>query len=485
MRSDAKLRGNLMALVTQYVASPTLIAAAEEKLWQTVYDGYQALHAAYTVLLEHHEASPAASTLPDAIPQILLNLVDTLRLTAQWHYLRYQAMPVGGWLRLHELYRQAEALGCAQKPLQRYPNEPETSVMCCYLEALLLDSLNHTSMLKAEIQLVANLLGHWCRRVTLEADYDKARHLFFVALDDDCGGRRLRQFRPSPSNRYWDTDCLVTEVERLLHYLKQDSLPDGFTLPPGTGYADCRLLAEHMLAEWSRYDYLRQRRHEERSKVVNRAQVVHGILNICQHLKNVFYSRRSRPQYHDLQSHPLSQETRKPSKMSAASNPTHWHIREESPHGLSALVDAGMNLWLRPGKLILLDYAMDPDLPALGIVRSIRQEDHAMRRVGIEIVSYTMSQVRLKLLARPSQAQESLSSDVFLSLAAEGEPSFPALYLPADEEKNIPATLLLPNTECITGSIYALRTDTHYHKARLGRILERRDDWVRAEVALS
>lgn len=489
---DAQSRGNLAALVQQYAAAPTLTAEIDERLWHAVHDSYRALDGAYSVLLEHHNADPAASLLSRDTPQILLNLVDTLRRAARWHYMRYQAMPAGGWLRLHDLYRMAENLGCTQTLLHRYPGEPETSVMCCYVEALMLDTLNHTSMLKAEIEMVAQWIGHWCRCVELQADYDQARHLFFVDLDEDRGGRRLRHFQPSPGNRYWDTDRLVMQVERLAHYLQQDRLPDDLTLAAGVDYADCRLLAEHMLVEWSRHYYLRQRRREERSTVEKQAQVVHGILNICQHVKNVFYSRRWQPQYEELQGRPLPAEARRAARQEgevvlAGDEAVQWRIRNESNHGFGAMVEAGMNLWLRPGKLVLLDYEMNPDMPALGVVRSVQQQEEDMRSVGIEVISHTPTWVRMKLLAHGRDAQEFLPTDIFLAftLTAQGEPPFPALYLSGDEEKGTPATLLMPRAEFIDGGIFELRTDTHHGQARLGRVLEQRDDWVRVEVTLS
>ncbi len=489
---DAESRGNLTALVQQYAAAPTLAAEIDERLWRAVHDSYRALDAAYRVLLEHHDAHPSTSPLAGEVPQILLNLVDTLRRAARWHYMRYQAMPAGGWLRLHDLYRTAENLGCTQTPLHRYPGGAETTVVSCYVETLMLDTLNHTSMLKAEIEMVAHWIGQWCRCVDLQAEYDPARHLFFVDLDDDRGGRRLRHFQPSPGNRYWDTDRLVMQVERLTHYLQQDRLPDDLVLAPGIDYADCRLLADRILVEWSRYYHLRQRRGEERNAVEKQAQVVHGIQNICQHVKNVFYSRRWQPQYDDLLGRPLPAEVRQAAYQQdelvlAGGGRIQWRIRNESIHGFGAMVDAGMNLWLRPGKLVLLDYEMNPDMPALGVVRSVQQEDDDMRRVGIEVISHTPTWVRMKLLAHGREAQEFLPPDIFLAFAltAQGQPPFPAIYLPGDAEKGVRSTLLMPRAEFIEGGIFELRTDTHHGQVRLGRALEQRDDWVRAEVMLS
>ncbi len=71
----------------------------------------------------------------------------------------------------------------------------------------------------------------------------------------------------------------------------QEELEAGI-LPPDFGedivIPNALHLVDQLLAEWSRTDppYRRQRRLEERDGVSKFAQVVHGIFNVCQHVKN-------------------------------------------------------------------------------------------------------------------------------------------------------------------------------------------------------
>lgn len=492
LRIDAHSRENVAALIRQYVGAPVLAVEVDERLWRSVYDHYQALDTAYQAFLDGHADNLAASAIADDVPQVLLNLIDTLRGAAKWSYLRYQAMAQNGWLRLHDLYRQAERLDCTLTPLQRSPGQAETTVMCCYVQALMLDTLNHTSMLKPEIEMVADWIAHWCRCVELEAAYSEPRHLFFVNLEEDRGGRRLRHFQPAESHRYWDTDKLVMQVDRLSQYLQQGQMPDDLPLAIGVDSADCHLLSEHMLGEWSRYYYRRQRRNEERDEVRKDALVVHGILNACQHIKNVFYSRRWAPQYDDLQARPLPIEAALAGRSAAGevvltgASVVQWDIYNESRHGFGAVVHAGMNLWLRPGKLVVLDYEMNPDMPALGVVRSVQQQPDDRRSVGVEVICHTPAYVRMRSLAQGAQAQEFLPADIFLALAltTQGQPPFPALYLPHDEDRDMPSTLVLPRVEFIAAGIFELRTDSHHGQVKLGRVIEQRDDWMRVEALL-
>lgn len=489
---DERARQNVAALTRQYVSAPILQFEVDERLWQSVYNYYHVLERAYQAFLDRHEKTLATSPIAPHLPQLVLNLVDTLRCAAKWRYLRYQSMTEGGWLRLHQLYQLGERLECTRTILKRYPEGNETTLMSCYLQALMLDTLNHTSMLKIEIETLADWLSRWCGMLVLDTDYVEARHLFFVAQAEDRGGRRMRHFQPQSNYRYWDTDKIVLQVERLAQYARQDRMPVDLKLPLSLSFSDCLLLTEHMLVEWSRHVYRRQRRTDERDEVAKVAQVVNGIVNVCQHVKNVLYSAGRPLQPDEVKARPLPvSQVVPPAQEPGAiilpgANGEKWTINNESKYGFGALVSSELNLWLRPGRIIALDYELNPGMPVVGVVRSVKQVSGSKRHVGIEVLSHTPAYVRLRNLADSAHPQDFLPTDIFLAacVATEGQPPFPALYLPRDEEKDIPSTLLLPRVEFVAGGIFELRTEHHHSQVRLGRVFEQKDDWVRVEIQL-
>jgi cyclic-di-GMP-binding protein len=493
VRIDERARLNVAALTKQYIAAPMLQYEIDERLWQSVYNYYHVLERAYQAFLDRYDGRLPDSPIANDLPQLLLNLVDCLRCAAKWRYLRYQSMSEGGWARLHRLYQLGESLGCTKTILKRYSESAETSLMSCYLQALMLDTLNHTSMLKVEIETLADWLSRWCEMLTLESSYSEERHLFFVALEEDRGGRRIRHFEPSPSYRYWDTDKVVLQVERLTQYARQNKMPADLTLPLSLGFSDCLLLTEHMLVEWSRHVYRRQRRIDERDEVAKVAEVVNGIVNVCQHVKNVLYSRGRPLQPDAVNARPLPESEIKPetrpepgSIVLPGANGEKWTINNESKYGFGAVVSGELNLWLRPGRIIALDYELNPDMPVVGVVRSVKQLAGDKRHVGIEVLCHTPAYVRMRNLSQSIHPQDFLPTDIFLAacLATQGQPPFPALYLSRDDEKDIPSTLLLPRVEFIAGGIFELRTEHHHSQVRLGRVIEQKDDWVRVEIQL-
>ena len=491
VRIDESARQNAASLSRQYVAAPVLQYEVDERLWQSIYNYYHVLERAYQAFLDRHQADPEHSPLAAQLPQLLLNLVDTLRSAAKWRYLRYQSMTEGGWLRLHRLYQMSERLGYERTVLKRYSDSSDTTLMSCYLQALMLDTLNHTSMLKVEIETLADWLSRWCDVLSLDAEYSEERHLFFVSQEEDRGGRRMRHFEPQPSYRYWDTDKVVLQVERLAQYARQDRMPAELRLPTSMSFSDCLLLSEHMLVEWSRHVYRRQRRTDERDEVAKVAQVVNGIVNVCQHVKNVLYSAGQPLQPEEVKARPLPESESKPENAEGAITlpgvqGEKWTINNESKYGFGAVVSTDLNLWLRPGRIIAIDYELNPEMPVVGVVRSVKQLPGSKRHVGIEVLSHTPAYVRLRSLANSVHPQDFLPTDVFLAacVTTQGQPPFPALYLPKDEEKDVPSTLLLPRVEFIAGGIFELRTEHHHSQVRLGRVVEQKDDWVRVEIQL-
>jgi len=487
MAIDHRSAPSVAALTLQYCRAPTLPVEVDERLWQCVVSHYRILASNYQRLLDAYVGQGDHGLDAADLPHILLNLMDCQRNLVKWRYFRYQPMVEGGWLKLHGLYQLAESRGCALTSVSRYPDTPHATIMACYLETLMLGTLNHTNMQKVEIELLASWLGWWCSGITLSADYDAARHLFFVNLNEDRSGRRLRNTEPAADYRYWELDAVEQQIVGLKQSLTQPG-QSKLALLQGVRQADALNLIEHLLGEWSRNDYQRQRRLDEREGVEKLAQLVNGILNVCQQVKNVAYARVRGREGH-FEATPIGADAisvsddSEPGVASAGGGAEKWHIENESRYGLGAVVNAELNLWLKPGKLIALDDQFNHDMTPVGVVRSIKQLGGNQRYVGIELLSHTPAYVRMRSLAA---AREYFAADIFTAatLTTQGPPPFPALYLPKDEERAIPSSLLMPVIEFVDGGYYELRTDRSAYQVRLGQVMEQKDDWVRVQAVM-
>jgi len=444
---DQSNRSHVDAFIHLYVHTPELDAEFEEQLWQTFHAYLQPLNHAYMSALQ----GIALQQDSELLGRAFMHRLDNLALLALCHYLRYQPLPEDSWLKLHEAYQMAEeTLGI---------NVASAGCDAPYLQALMLGTVNRTNMLKWEIALVNRWLQGWCQDLSLAKEYDEERHLFFVDLLENSGARRMRDFTLMPSYRYWHVDNMTRTLEYMQQQLEGDVLPPDFS--ENIAIPNAMRLVELLLAEWSRTDYRRQRRVEGRDGVSKSTQVVHGIFNVCQHVKNIAFANLSSAANYNQDG---------AASTATGSEENSWIIENESKFGFGAVVKADLNLWLKPGRLIALDYEFNPDLTVVGVVRSIQQQSEDDCYAGIEVLSHTPTYVLL------------LYMDDDMGLEIDGAQPFPALYLAKDDDRDQPAMLVMPSFQFVESGLYQLRTQQQTYWVRLGDVVEQQYDWLRVKI---
>lgn len=487
---DERSRPSVAALTWQYVKAPVLASKIDERMWQAVYGHYHALAAAYKALLDRSTETPAQCPFPEKLPQLILNRIDCERCMAKWRYLRYQDIAEGAWLRLHRLYQMAERDGYALTPVSRYPGQPQTTISASYLEALMLNMLNRSNLSKIEIEIVSEWLVEWGRVMTLSVEFDELSHLFFVNLKEDAGGRRVRNIQPAEGYRYWEADKVEDLLTEVRQQLLQGDVPTGLKLLQGVGFPECLRLVEHLLADWSRNAYQRQRRAEERSVVARSMWVVNGISSVCQLVGRSADQQRMGTYSKKSSSRKMYSEPLAMGKAEGIAYPAlvreKWVIENESYYGVGAKVAVEANSWLAPGRLIALDDESGSGNIPVGVVRSVRQLPGNRYYVGAELFSHMPHHVQMKNMDAEKLTEDAVGQrqDVFLSSAmtAEGLPPFTAIYLPREGRLDMPQTLLVPTMMFVANGRYELRADYKLYQIRLGRVIEQKSDWVRVVI---
>ncbi len=487
---DEHRQPTLAALTHQYVHATSLAFEIDERLWQSVVNYYDALKKIYQRFLDHYKQDP--SSLPHDLPQIILNILDSERCLLKWHYFRHQGVGIGAWLQLHELYRLAEKEGCDAAPLWRYRNQGETSVTSVYLQILMLGTLSPSDMLKHEIEMVCAWLSEWCLGLSLSQDLDPARHLFYVDLNEDKGGRRTRRIHPASSYRYWDTDPIESRIAKAHVEMQHGKVPADLKLTSGFRLTDCQPLLEYLLTEWSRTGYQRQRRANARNQTNRVAHIVDGLDNVCQHIKSVANARRKGKLPSDASADPgKSFSNSSLLQLDGGGGVTmmtgeKWTFTNESKYGYGAVVPTAHNPWLRLGRLLAFHGDQDQRFAVVGVIRNIKHLPDDKCYVGIEVLSRRPVHVTLRNLDQKVHAYSPADTDIFLAATLTHEGGFPfaSLYLPRDEERNMPPVLLVPTMEYIAKGNFELRSDTYVYKIRLGRIIEQKDDWVCVEACV-
>ena len=460
LQADQRCADNTQGLVARYLGTSMLSFEDEDRLWEAVHSHHYYFSRAWLSFVGASVDNPDQFSLQEELPLIVARALFHLSSAAKWHYFRYKPVPVGHWRRMHILYELAEHSGFAGRLMTL--DGGETTCTAAYLRALMLGTVSRADMSKQEIELVDSWLDEWVRSIPLEAAFEEEWQLFYVDFSADIGGRRIRNFEPTHNCRYWDTDNIVRLLERTRTSLQQGLEPVGIVFEKANTGVDYPKLIHHLLAEWSRSDnYKRQRRSEERDPVKKKAQAIHGVFGVCQHVKNVMFARRSTDNTLVMEQSEFADEIER------------WVIENESPRGFGATVDPALETWLKVGRLIALDYELNKDMTVVGVVRNINQQPSGKSYIGIQALSHMPTYVLLR------------AADI---LQAEGKPSFdlmppfPGIYLPRDEAIDAVASLILPVIEFVAAGLYELRMENRPYLVSLGDSVEQKDDWVRVQV---
>jgi hypothetical protein len=424
---DNVLQPIALALVQQFADARRLSAEDEINLWEAgrIYHDLQA-GMLVALLREVAEKSIPVAEAPAIVARTLYHRGRS----ALWRYLRYIPLPEGWWLDTHKIFAFAEREQISTSEIMMAVEQSPTHSAALYLQMLLLDTLNRTNMSRQQIVALAQWLTSQTEAISVERVFAVESQLFFVNLEEDKAGRRIRNFEPSPSCRYWRTDDLLAEIEIELEKAETGQIPE----------IDTDLLYQ-MHAEWSRTGYKRQRRTVGRNEVEKRASVAHGIYAVCQevHSQTMGSTQSS-----------LEGET--------------WVIDNESINGFGALVSTELNTWLKIGRLITLREEMNFGMSVVAVVRSLQQREEGKVYVGAEVLGY--------------MALYALLQD----WPANGSHPYPGIFLASDEERALPSSLLLPAIEYQSNAELRLKMDRRTRHVKLGALIEQKDDWCRVAV---
>lgn len=424
---DDALRPPAETLLHQFADAHRLTAEDEIRFWEAgrVYHDLIANSLAAMLGNITNKSIPAENA-PDIVTRTLYHR----SLSALWRHLRYVTFPEGWWLETHKIYAYAEReqIGTTEVMLAGTPTYPTAQ----YLQLLLLDTPNRTNMTRHQIVALSDWLKNQVDAIALERDFDEEAQLFFVHLDEDKAGRRIRNFEPSAACRYWRTDSLIAEIEIELEKSESGQSPA----------IDAELLRQ-IHVEWSRAGYKRQRRNGDRNDVQKKASVAHGIYATCQEVHS-----------QALGSAHLSLEGET------------WVIENESPNGFGALVSAELNAWLKIGRLITLREEMNFGMSEVAVIRSLQHREGGKVYVGAEVLSY--------------MALYALLQDWPLN----GTNPYPGLFLASDPERAIPSSLIIPAIEYQPDAELRLKLDRRLRLVKLGKLMEHKDDWYRVTVEI-
>jgi len=347
-------------------------------------------------------------------------------------------------------------------------------------------------MTKRQIDMVDGWLTRWLKGVSIARNFDDRQFLFYAELGQDQGARRIRNFKATPSCRYWETDTLVESIDHARKLLEEGKSMADAGLGNACSASAATVILKQLFAEWSRTEYQRQRRSEDRREVMTTATVAKGVPEVWQQVKDVAASlNRKAGGYVPVEGKSLEERLAAHSVAAKGGGPIiafpgvageRWMINDASQSGFGAIVGAEVANWVEIGRLVALVCDENRDEVAVGVVRSIKQRLDGRRHIGVEVLSRAATSIQLT--NKMPRAATNTTGDVYLdaNLLNPAMTFMQGLLLPPDKARGLGETMLLPNAEFDPGGMYEVSQGASHHMVRFGQTIEQKDDWIRLGV---
>ncbi|HEY0562133.1 MAG TPA: hypothetical protein VGD04_02315 [Methylophilus sp.] len=389
----------------------------------------------------------------------------------KWRYFERAAAPANLWSQACALYMQAEQQALTKQPIQPYPNSAETTVNHLFLQLFMLGSLNYNQLVKPQLHVIDQLLGHWMAEVRVKNKLESF-HLFYIDLTKDQPAKRIRNGLLGPSCLYWDLDEIEYAIDQSLAQIAQHEAP---ALLDKVDIQNTPLLAlalNTLKQAWSRTDYSRQRRKEIREDAAKTASVTMGLAPI--HLMLHQFNQLASPAQPDEQpftTHktPAMRIVMRGSVSTLVMGKEKWHIVNQSTNGLGSVIQEKTNADTQPKRLVAILTQHEHKKPMLGVVRNIKQMSAGKLKIGLEIL--TTDPLPVSLQPYDLQPAQPLNTDT-------DTPTFCGLYIPHDILAGRAASLIIPKQHYLAQAYYALQVKHKQLVIQLGAQIEDGDDWV-------
>ncbi|MES2012300.1 MAG: hypothetical protein V4445_00980 [Pseudomonadota bacterium] len=476
LRIDEKMHIIVEKVTTQYVNIDHINTDIEERIENTVFLYHRQIFLIYFGLIE-----TLAPINHPSLPVILIRAMNSAIQMIKWRYYSYQSSPANIWLQLSQLYKIAEQQSLLNSNIQSYTDQESIKISTVYIEACMLGSLESLSLKCQQIDLISKMLAAWTDKITIDSIYSEESHLFYIDTSSNTPAKRIRNFKPADTYRYWRFDHFNTNIELCLSLIEFNISPKQHTIKDFIKNPDALATLEILRAEWSLLDYKRQRRSEERIKTVKPATTAYGFEDTCYQLK----------QYESPQSEAksaLNDSTNSGKSVSQLAYAEPNVIYMDFGAGYSNIVDesgkgVGLHISKRAnevslGMIVCVTVKEQKTVTKIGAIRSIRPIAGGELHVGVEVFSRSALRLEGKTIAL-SPIQSNLHASGESQCIADSALGFICLYLPKENGVSIQETLIFPRHLFNKNQLYKINTLGVERIIKPLEILEQREDWVR------
>jgi len=442
-----------------YIARPLPLTEDECRAWEAQIALWQALYFGFALCTDvTGDVAISASVWARAL--------DSLGHAIREHGWAYRAVPPTLWKELNSCYRSAEACGLDAVPVRVAEHATQTHTCASvFLTTLLHDAANSYAFSAAQMSAVEHWLPGWLQHTRLlrTPPANGARSPLAVDLSSSTGARLARDLPPSDQLRYLDTGALGSKLREIALALRENTPTREIgDILPHLPLAAIERLLTNLYVQWCSTG---TGRIEERREAAVRAQVAVTMHAVHFQISGRAFRqpglRYTREEEHDLATfgHITERtEHRLLTGRSSAQEP--WEVVNQSSSGsLGMCRKPDLSSRIGHGQLVAIRTSSTHQ-PMLGTVQRLRTEADGALSAGVRLIRADARGVAVRAPNTPSTQYER------------------ALILDSDEDRKLPATLIVPPGQFLPGAViemYASRAE----QVRLGAIIERGFDFER------
>lgn len=476
---DQENRARLHKINRQFIDVQNMRPELETRISDTVYFYHRQIFLSYRRLSNRFfETTDDVIFAYDRIPLVLGRTLNAAYSMAKWRY--YNQQPTAGmaWWDIFAIYKLLEQEGQLDITIPLYRDDLGSHLGATFVQACMLDSLAQSGFKKSQIVVIQQILEKWIPLTNITRNYDEKRHLFYIDLNKDQGARRIRLFEPNPDCRYWDTDELTKKIQSTIEAIDKGLAHDL------EGLTDKPKLIEILTvlrSEWSRDSYKRQRRTEDRQKVIKSATVIYGLDEIAARLKKSS-QLKIKPDESTLDDRLVNHSVMKtaPTILYEDLVKERWMIIDESTNGYGVVASEELPDSVKLEKLVGMMIDDQRQNYVIGSIRSIKKLANGQHQIGIKVISKQPQWVQLSHADLKLEKQNtSIEIGRNNGMNSHNMRDFSGIYLPIEPGFSNSPSLVMPRIEFIENGIYQVSIQNNKSVIQLESTIDKKDDWVR------
>lgn len=481
---DEKTHIIVERITSHYINIENIGIELEERITQSVFFYHRQIFLVYFTLVEN-----LGLANHPLLPLMLGRAMNSATQMVKWRYYNFNSSPANVWLQIAQLYKLAENNSLVESSVTLYSEQEPITLSVAYIHACMLGSLESLSFKRQQIDIVSKLLTKWAAKTVVESVFDEKKHLFYVDSAVNVPAKRIRNFTPSDSYRYWCFDTINSKIELCISAIEFNISPRQLALGEFINSKYFLPTLEVLRTEWSRAGYKRQRRSQERTKTAKTATTTYGFEDTCTQIKqyeNIQVQRGEKTYKGEktfeerLASHNMVKGRSEPNIIYVDLGAGYSNIVDESGKGIGMRVNKQANE-VSLGMMVGVSVKESKYSMSVGVIRSIKPVAGNELQIGIEVLSRTAFCVEVKNTTMNAGKIRNIVDNVndINANFSNSATNFTCLYVPEEYGVSLQASLIVPRLQFNkndTFKVNILGTDMH---VRFTETLERHEDWIR------